>query len=123
MPAHDFAATFNQLKQILKPFEMRLLLKKDTTAEYSLDTPCSHQWNRELFFGAVPVRKSHVSFHLMPAYMFPELLDGISDTLRKRMQGKSCFNFKQIEPEVLTELGELSRKAFARLEADQLVRG
>ena len=37
----------------------------------------------------------------MPVYMFPDLLDGISPELRRRMQGKSCFNFKKAESALL----------------------
>jgi hypothetical protein len=40
--------------------------------------------------------KSYVSFHLIPVYMFPDLLKGLSPALEKRMQGKSCFNFKTV---------------------------
>lgn len=43
----------------------------------------------------------------MPVYADPTLLDGISPALRKRMQGKNCFNFKSIEPELFKEIGQL----------------
>jgi hypothetical protein len=55
-----------------------------------------------------------VSFHLMPVYIFPELLDGMSPELRRRMQGKSCFNFTAPDPELLSELTELTNAGFAR---------
>lgn len=47
----------------------------------------------------------------MPVYALPELASGISPELRKRMQGKSCFNFKQVEPEMFEELERLTRRA------------
>jgi hypothetical protein len=119
MPGDEFVTVFEQLKGIFLPFQERLILKVDTASEYSLDTPYSEKWKRELFFGAVHIKKNYVSFHLMPVYMFPDLLDGISDALSKRMQGKSCFNFSRVQPELLRELAQLTIRAFSRLEAEQ----
>jgi hypothetical protein len=121
MPGADFAATFDQLRTILEPFGGRLLVKKDSAEEYSLDLPWSEKWKRELFFGAVRIGRSYVSFHLMPVYMFPDLLEHASAGLKKRMQGKSCFNFKRAEPELFTELNELTALAIDRLEREQLL--
>ncbi len=45
-------------------------------------------------FGSVRLGKAYVSFHLMPIYMNPALIQSIPPALKKRMQGKSCFNFK-----------------------------
>jgi hypothetical protein len=42
--------------------------------------------------------------------MYPDLLQDISPGLKKRMQGKSCFNFKKVEPDLFTELATLTRK-------------
>jgi hypothetical protein len=121
MSTDDFPAIFEQLKKVLSPFADRLLVKQDTAAAYSLDTPYAAKWKRELFFGSVQMGKSYVSFHLMPVYMYPELLAGVSEPLKKRMQGKSCFNFKRADPELFAELEELTRRGFARLEEEQLV--
>jgi hypothetical protein len=46
----------------------------------------------------------------MPVYMYPELLQDVSPNLKKHMQGKSCFNFKKVEPELLKELEALTCK-------------
>jgi hypothetical protein len=40
----------------------------------------------------VQIKKNYVIYHLMPVYLNPGLLEGMSPGLRKRMQGKSCFN-------------------------------
>ena len=37
----------------------------------------------------------------------------MSDALAKRQQGKSCFNFKTVEPELFAELAVLTKKAHA----------
>ena len=63
-----------------------------------------------MWFGAVQIKKNYVSYHLMPIYAFPELLDGLSPELKKRMQGKSCFNFKAVDRSLFTELGALAKR-------------
>jgi hypothetical protein len=111
MPAQDdFPLIFEKLRNILKPYESSLTLTADTTDAYSLDGPYSEKWKKVVFFGSAQVRKNYVSFYLMPVYMYPELLKGISPELKKHMQGKSCFNFKKMEPELFEELAELTRK-------------
>ena len=67
-----------------------------------------------LFFAGVRPRKNYVSYYLMPVYVFPDLLDGISDGLRRRMQGKSCFNFKQVNTALFAELEQLTRAGYER---------
>lgn len=54
-------------------------------------------------------------------YVFPELLDGISPELKKRMQGKSCFNFKAVDRELVRELEALTKAGFERFKGADLV--
>jgi hypothetical protein len=46
--------------------------------------------------------------------MFPDLLKDISPALKKRMQGKTCWNFKQADETLFAELGELVAASFQR---------
>jgi len=114
----DFIIVFEQLRNILKPFEKKLTLKADATETYYLDGPYSEKWKRELFFGSAQIKKSYVSFYLMPVYMCPDLLSGISPELKKHMQGKSCFNFKKVEPELFKELTALTKKGYERFKKE-----
>jgi hypothetical protein len=107
---NDFQIVFEQLKNILKPYAKNLTVKTDTADTYYLDGPYSEKWKKELFFGSAQLKKNYVSFYFMPVYMYPELVNGISPQLKKHMQGKSCFNFKKIEPDLFKELEELTRK-------------
>ena len=54
----------------------------------------------------------------MPIYMFPELLKDISPALKKHMQGKSCFNFKTVEPDLFKELQDLMRKGVEKFKSE-----
>ena len=113
-PQTDFPLVFETLKAILKPYAKNLTITADTSAAYSLDGPYSEKYQKPLFFGAAQIKKNYVSFYLMPVYMFPDLLKSISPELKKRMQGKSCFNFKKVEPELFKELSQLTRLSVER---------
>ena len=117
----DFPAVFDQLKAILKPYEPRLSVTADGSEGYSLDTHQIGPNKKPMFFGAAVIKKNYVSFHLMPVYVHPELLEGISDSLRKRMQGKSCFNFKALDEDTLAELRQLTERSFETFRTDGLV--
>lgn len=65
------------------------------------------------WFGAVTVKKSYVSYHLIPLYNDPSLGLDLSEGLSKRRQGKSCFNFKAPDNALFAELAELTRRANA----------
>jgi len=115
MPSQtDFPIVFEQLRSILKPFESGLTVTADTPNAYSLDGPYSEKWKKQLFFGSAQMKKNYVSFYLMPVYMFPELLKDVSPELKKHMQGKSCFNFKKVEPDLFKELDELTHQSVER---------
>jgi hypothetical protein len=116
---NDFPVVFEQLKQILKPYASKLTVTADTSSAYSLDGPYSEKWQKDLFFGSVQIKKNYVSFYLMPVYMFPELLKDISPEIKKHMQGKSCFNFKKVEPELFEELAALTRAGFKDFQEEE----
>src|SRR4030081_1952818 len=108
-----FASVFSALKPVLAKYAKRLSVKADTPVEYTLLTKSAspfHQHKGELlYFGSVRLGKAYVSFHLMPLYRCPELTKSISPALKKRMQGKTCFNFKvDPEPDLIAELKRLT---------------
>jgi hypothetical protein len=113
----DFAAVFAVLKPVLAKYAKRLSVKADTPIEYTLLSKSAspfHQHKGEpLYFGSVRLGKAYVSFHLVPLYMCPELTKSISPALKKRMQGKACFNFKSDpEPELVADLKRLTAAGF-----------
>jgi len=115
MPSQaEFPIVFKKLKSILKPYAKKLTVKSEGPEVYYLDGPYSGKWKKELFFGAVQIKKNYVSFYLMPVYMCPDLLKNTSPQLKKRMQGKSCFNFKKVEESLFDELSQLTKEGFER---------
>ena len=119
-PQTDFPFVFEKLKSILKPYETGLDITADTPEAYSLEGPYSEKWKKELFFGSAQIKKNYVSFYLMPVYMYPDLLREISPELKKRMQGKSCFNFKKVEPELFRELEDIAKKSYERFQKEEV---
>jgi hypothetical protein len=116
MPA-DHVAAFAALRAVFSKHLKRLAVKADTPTEYTLLTkvasPFPQHKGQPMYFGSVRLGKAYVSFHLMPLYMCPPLTNRISPLLKKRMQGKTCFNFKSVpEPEILAELKELTAHGF-----------
>ena len=114
----DFDEVFKRLKGILEPYAERLLVKEDQPGNYYLESSYSEKWKKPMFFGAARIQKNYVSFYLMPVYMCPELLVDISPGLKKRMQGKSCFNFKGVDEVAFAELANLTKKGFDRFERE-----
>lgn len=111
--AADFDAVFASLKPVLTKYVKKLAVKTDTPAEYTVVTkspsPFPQHKGEPMYFGMVRVGKAYVSLHLLPLYMSPELTESMSPELKKRMQGKSCFNFKsEPEPAVIAELTQLA---------------
>ena len=115
---NELPLVFEQLKNLLRPYAEKLTLKADTSDSYYIDGPYSEKWEKELFFGSAQIKKIYVSFYLMPVYMYPDLLKDVSPELKKHMQGKSCFNFKKVEPELFQELSELTKKGAERFQKE-----
>jgi hypothetical protein len=66
-----------------------------------------------MWFGGVRRGKAYVSYHLMPVYTHADLAAKIPPALKKRMQGKSCFNFKAEDLAQFDQLEALTRDAAA----------
>ena len=107
---------FEVLSNLLRPYAEEMNLKYDTDKNYYLEEEISS--TKPQMFGAVQIKKSYTSFHLFPVYCNPNLLNEISEELLKRMQGKSCFNFKSVDQIPLKELEELVHSAHASLLKD-----
>ena len=112
-----FDEVFATLKQLFRPHLDRLNVKADSATEYTLvgrkPSPFPQHKGHPMFFASIRLGKAYVSFHLLPLYMNPSLSGTISPALSKRMQGKTCFNFKTTpDAGLLTELERLTHAGF-----------
>jgi len=117
----DFTIVFSRLKAILEPYESRLVVVADTPENYSLNTRHIMKNKKPLFFAGVKKGKNYVSFYLMSLYANPNEQVGISPELKKRMQGKSCFNFTTVDEKLFKELAKLTKAGFTRFNDEKFI--
>jgi len=109
---NQLSQVFKELREIILPYKRVMNCKEDIPGNFCLETFHIMKNKKPLFFGAVHTRKNYISYHLMPVYVNPKILKTISGSLQKRMQGKSCFNFKTIDRDLFHELQTLTKKCF-----------
>jgi hypothetical protein len=112
--SEEFNTVFTRLKRILQALEPKLVVIKNEPDCYYLNLHHTRADGYQYFFGSVQIKKNFVAYHLFGVYMHPELLDGISSNLKKRLQGKSCFNFKKSEEPLFEELEGLTHQCLAQ---------
>ena len=118
----EFIPVFDRLLDVIKVYAGKSLQLRQGSGQIELVGPeTSHSRGREVWFGAVRNGKRYVSYHLMPVYAFPDLLEGISPELKKRMQGKSCFNFTRIDEGLFAELSDLTARGYERFKQAGLI--
>lgn len=110
----DAPELFAALRALLLPYISSLSVVHDEEGHFYANCARPDAKGKAQFFGAVKASGRKHLLHFMPVYDFPELLGKISPALKKRMQGKSCFNFDTLEPALMTELGQLVEQGAAR---------
>ncbi len=106
-------AVHDRLREILGPFREGLSVTRDGPEGMTLETPGleGKPWG---YVAGTRLGKSYVSFHLMSVYSAPALMASMSPELRHRMQGKSCFNFTEIDEPLFAELEALTARGIER---------
>ena len=119
----DFAVVFDRLKRILRTYQKGKVNGTDEPGKYTLvGPPTQNSRGKPMWFGAVITQKHYVSYHLMPVYGCRELLEEMSPALKKRMQGKACFNFTSVDEALFTELAELTERGYKRFKELQYIK-
>jgi hypothetical protein len=117
----DLEAVHARLRDILAPYRDDLSVTRDGAEGLVLEVPGleGKPWG---YVAATRLGKRYVSFYLMPVYGSSGLASIISPELRKRMQGKSCFNFTTVDERLFAELADLAAKGIPgfRAEAEQI---
>jgi hypothetical protein len=108
----DFPAVAARLRVIIEAHADGLLFTEDPTGGVKLERPPGgHPWD---YVAGTRIGKCYVSYYFMPVYGMPELLDGLSPELRRRKQGKACFNFTRVDEALLAELATLTATGIER---------
>jgi hypothetical protein len=110
--APDLVAVHERLKAILAPYRTTLAVK-DGPQGLTLELP-GYEGKPWGYAAGTRVGKRYVSYYLMGLYADAGLKAPMSPELRRRMQGKSCFNFTRIDETLFAELEALTRESIAR---------
>jgi hypothetical protein len=108
----ELGAVFERFKAMLAPYAERMYLSADDAMFFGVDMAPPAERDPSTWFAGTRFGKRYVSYYLMPVYVRPELLDGISPELRRRMQGKSCFNLSRVDEVLLAELETLTAAGY-----------
>ena len=108
----DFQAVEGRLREIFAPYRDKLIVSKEGPGGIYLEMP-GYEGQPWGYVGGTRVGKRYVSYYLMGAYD-GGLEASMSPELRKRRQGKTCFNFTKIDDGLFAELEDLTAKAIAR---------
>jgi hypothetical protein len=109
-----FDTTFKTLRALFKPYARRFSVAVDESGRYFLASKTAKTSSgAAVWFGGAEIRKNYVTLHFIPVYANPALRKELSPSLLKRMQGKGCFNFTDIDPAHVKELKSLLKKGAA----------
>ena len=109
----DLVEVDRRLRRIFDPIRPRLVATKDDDAGLMLQIPGleDQPWG---YVGGTRVGKRYVSVYLMSFYAHPEVVESMSPELRRRKQGKSCFNFTTVDEPLVEELTRIAQDGFER---------
>ena len=112
--ADTLELVFADLRERILRSSTGMNVAQDEPGNIVLKAPWNEPGKKDAaWFGAVQLKKNYVSCHLMPLYALPVLHKQVSPELQKRMQGKSCFNFKKLEPDLFDALERLTAECAA----------
>src|SRR5262245_62133467 len=120
---NDLRPVFERLKEIFAPYEPKMDVAQNTDNMYMLNTRYLLKKNYPLMFGGVRLGKNYVSYHLFSVYAAPDDAQTLSPELKKRMQGKACFNFNTIDEPLFKELAKITKAGAKRFSDAKFVAG
>lgn len=119
----DFAPVFAALRQMLAGFVgEEVAVQIDKPGNYHIEIPSILHRRKPIYFAGVRTGKNYVSFHLLAAYYGMEELKGMSPALKKRKQGKACFNFTTVDQDCFAELSRLAAAGLKTFKSEEFRR-
>src|ERR1041384_4640022 len=116
----EFESIFVRLRAILQKHSATLTVNADAPGRFSLAATAGpaaiRAWGGKvkkpmISVAWVQVGKAHVSYHLMGVYGNTRLRGRLSEALKARMQGKTCFNFKAADEKLFGELDRVTAQS------------
>jgi hypothetical protein len=109
----DLERVHERLKAILAPYRGTLHVASDGPGGMSLELPGykGEPWG---YVAGTRLGRRYVSYYLMGVYGDEDLAASLSPELKRRMQGKSCFNFTKVDDVLFRELESLTARSIER---------
>src|SRR5580693_1572244 len=104
-PTKQFEAVYSRLSEMLLRHKDKLSVAIEKPGEFWMAVTGATYRGKPLVFAGVRMGKNYVSYHLMSVYMRKVEM---SADLKKRLQGKACFNFSTVDEKLFGELDELT---------------
>jgi len=102
------------LHELLKAHVPPLKVRKDNEQVLELagtkETMQGKQKVDGYYFASVVPKSKDIRLYYFPIYTHPHEFLWISDQLRKCLKGKSCFHFKNLDEQLLIEIGKMIDK-------------
>lgn len=106
----DFDRVFAALRDLQLKHAGGLVVARDAPGDLVIRTHDIDAKGQSGWFGTVTTKKSYVAYHLVALYERQDLAADLSPELTKRRQGKTCFNFKTLDPALFEELDALTAR-------------
>ena len=105
--AAAFTEVEERLREIVEPLRSKLVATRDRPGDLALEIPGleGKPWG---YVAGIRRGKRYVSYYLMSVYASPGVMTSMSPDLRRRMQGKACFNFTSVEEALFDELAQIT---------------
>jgi hypothetical protein len=109
--AAGFEPVYVALREVMLASSPGMQVARDDASGLLLTAPWPHPRKpaEPMGFGWIRTGKAYVSYHLMPLYMSAAMQARVTPALKKRMQGKTCFNFKALDEAAFADLAALTR--------------
>ena len=111
---HDFELAFQGLRKI-ETLRQEAAGGEGWPDGYMSESKSIRYLGKPLMFAGLTT-KSYVCVSPFSGVHISRLANGISPELKKRMQGKTCWNFKKAEQPLFAELGRFVEASFQRFE-------
>lgn len=110
--ATSFQEIHGHLRNLLRSLSLPLVVRESPRGDYHLYSVkpglvVAGRPRAEVYFAGVSIRSRMVAFYLFPVYTHPEEFRDLPAAAGKCLVGKSCFNIKHADPQLLSELKEL----------------
>ena len=105
----ELVTIFNQVKEIMRPFAVKnYVVNADKPGYYEIyygkEAEVAGRKFPELMLAALLVQKGYVALHFFPLYIEQALQKKLAPELLQSLNGKSCFNLKKNDPELMEQI-------------------